>query len=376
MLFNFLPPSPRLLRLLILGAWLWGVMFGVLPSGGFLSETKKRLKAEFQTSSSLDWSAQESGVLAHLSSVFFLDREHGWIAGSNGTILVTEDGGSKWRRVPLESRELLRDVFFLNAQRGLVLGEYSLFNRPNNSPKERSFLLASVDRGASWEGALLAPIKPNDPKDYQGDGLLRLLFADERTGWACGETGLILSTKDGGQNWHTQISPTRKLLYGMTAVSDKQAWVVGASGVVLRTVDGGQQWNEQLSNTMQTLRAVHFIDSKRGWAVGAGGTIISTVNGGSRWRAQSSDVVDDLNSVFFTSASEGWAAGDHGALLHTRDGGMTWERTALKTRSNFTRLIFIAPDCGWVVGTNGAVFKYQPTDGAPRPALKNPKSGN
>jgi photosystem II stability/assembly factor-like uncharacterized protein len=290
---------------------------------------------------------------------------------------MTEDGGSKWRRAPIGSRELLRDVFFLDPQRGFALGEYSLFNRPNSLPKERSFLLASVDGGASWKDVLKSrhTIKPDDPKDYQGNGLLRLIFADEQTGWACGETGLILCTKDGGQNWHTQISPTRKLLYGVTAISNKQAWIVGAGGIILRTIDGGEQWNEQTSNTRQTLRAVHFLDEKRGWAVGGGSTIISTINGGNRWRAQSSGVDEDLNSVFFTSASEGWAAGNRGTLLHTRDGGTTWEQVPLKARSNLSRLFFIAPDCGWVVGTNGAVFKYQPSDAAPRPSLKNSKTG-
>ena len=321
---------------------------------------------------SMDWVAQESGALANLSAVFFIDRERGWIVGSNGTLLLTEDGGSKWRRVMLGNQEPLRDVRFLNAQRGLVLGEYGLFNRPNNPPKERSFLLASIDGGLHWEDLRLArrKVKSDDPKDYQGDGLMRFVFADEQTGWACGETGLILATKDGGQNWQTQISPTRKLLYDVTAINQQQAWIVGTSGIVLRTMDGGQHWSEQVSNTMQTLRAAHFIDAQHGWAVGVGGTIIATVNGGQRWHAQSSGVDDNLNSVFFTSANEGWAAGDHSTLLHTLNGGATWERIALKTRTNLTRLFFIAPDCGWVVGASGTIFKYQSTDGTPHPSLK------
>src|SRR5262245_66516778 len=44
----------------------------------------------------LEWSAQSSGALAKLSGVFFVDRDHGWIAGSNGTMLVTEEGGEQW----------------------------------------------------------------------------------------------------------------------------------------------------------------------------------------------------------------------------------------------------------------------------------------
>src|SRR5262245_66219047 len=42
----------------------------------------------------LEWSAQSSGALSKLSGVFFVDRDHGWLVGSNGTLLATEDGGA------------------------------------------------------------------------------------------------------------------------------------------------------------------------------------------------------------------------------------------------------------------------------------------
>jgi len=364
MLFN--PSTSSRFSLRLLGILLWSLLLALALRG------QERAKP---TTATMVWSAQTSGSLARFSAIFFTDRERGWIVGSNSTVLTTEDGGKTWRRVTLGSHELLRDVFFLDPQRGFALGEYSLFNRlDNNLPKERAFLLATANGGLSWDAAPFAQpeIKAEDPKRYKGEGLLRLIFVDDRTGWACGEAGLILATKNGGQSWQVQRSPVRKLLYDVAAVDDKQAWIVGAGGVILRTVDGGQNWNEQESGTTETLRAVHFIDARRGWAVGAGGVILATTNGGNRWRVQSSDTEEALNAVVFTSAMEGWAAGDHATLLHTLDGGATWEQVALKTRANLTRLFFIAPDCGWVVGTNGAVFKCQPGD-LPRPAISNPE---
>jgi photosystem II stability/assembly factor-like uncharacterized protein len=362
-------------------------IFGALLGLCLAAVAPRAQEREAPPAVTLDWRAQESGVLARLSAVFFIDRERGWVVGSNGTALVTENGGNTWRRASLLSRELLRDVVFLDRERGFALGEYSLFNRTGSLPKERSFLLASDDGGAHWitsrlarskaeaEGRARAASDDDEPDRYQGEGLLRLRFVDERTGWACGEAGAIITTRDGGQTWRAQQAPARKLLYDLTAVSEKQAWIVGATGLVLRTVDGGEQWQEQASGTTQTLRAAHFIDAQRGWAVGVNGTIIATTTGGHRWRAQTSGVESDLHTVFFTSAREGWAAGERGTLLRTRDGGARWERVALKTRANLTRLFFIAPDCGWVVGHNGAIFKYQPGDPASRPALRNPGNG-
>src|SRR5215510_11297716 len=316
-----------------------------------------------------EWSAQSSGALSKLSGVFFVDRDRGWVAGSNGTLLATEDGGAKWRRHALperQSSEALNDVWFFNPDRGLMLGEYGLFNRKGDIDRsERGFLLMSKDRGANWEPGTLR--RPPDSI------LLRMSFANDRLGWAVGESGTIQRTIDGGATWTLQDAPTRKLLYDVAAIDDNHAWVVGAVGTILRTVDGGRSWDEQSSGVNEALRAVHFADQQRGWAVGAKGTIISTANSGAGWRRQTSDVELNLNDVVFPKAKggpaegpregpreglrEGWIAGDRGLLLHTGDGGATWENVELGAHANLSRLFFAAPDCGWVVGTSGAIFK-------------------
>jgi len=310
----------------------------------------------------LEWGAQSSGALSKLSGVFFVDRDHGWIVGSNGTLLATVDGGAKWLRRTLPERqrsEALNDVWFFNPDRGLLLGEYGLFNRKGDIDlSEKVFLLISKDRGANWEAGTLR--RPPDSI------LLRMSFANDQLGWAVGESGTIQRTIDGGATWTLQDAPTRKLFYGLAAIDDNHAWVAGAGGTILRTVDGGRNWDEQSSGVTEALRAVHFVDPQRGWAVGAKGTIISTANGGARWRRQTSGVELKLNDVVFLKAKdgpaegpmEGWIAGDRGLLLHTTDGGATWENVDLGSRANLLRLFFAAPDCGWVVGTSGAIFKY------------------
>src|SRR6185436_11515811 len=37
------------------------------------------------------WSRQRSGTMAWLHAVHFIDQNHGWVAGSNGTLLETMD---------------------------------------------------------------------------------------------------------------------------------------------------------------------------------------------------------------------------------------------------------------------------------------------
>ncbi|MFN0124007.1 MAG: WD40/YVTN/BNR-like repeat-containing protein [Blastocatellia bacterium] len=322
------------------------------------------------------WDAQSSGVLARLNAVFFTSRERGWAVGSNSTVLSTDDGGATWRKTLLPNHEMLRDILFFDEQRGFLLGEYSLFNRTDNRfPTEKSFLMATTDAGEYWRVSPLArpvSVKTDQLTRYAGEIVLRMHFADARNGWACGETGLILATRDGGRTWKTQrAAQVKKILYGLSAVDASTAWTVGAGGVVLRTVDAGENWHEQTSGAAKTLYDVQFTDAKNGCAAGAGGTILITGDGGLKWRQAQAAVAEDLHDVFFLNAREGWVAGNRGALFRTRDGGETWEDYSLKTRASLQRLFFLAPDCGWVVGSNGAIYKFHAV-AAPRPGIDSP----
>jgi len=332
------------------------------------------------------WRLQSSGVLAKLNAIHFVDRLRGWAAGNIGTVLVTADGGEKWRRVALpeyERREPVLDVWVFDGERGCLLGEYGVFDRrPEIEPGKRVFLLRSENGGASWEQNEFArlPVKParkkpareNDtdkdpdkdkerdkPEVYPDPVLLRMFFLNKQVGWACGELGAIQTTTDGGATWRMLQTGSLRIFYAVTAVDEKQIWIAGAAGLVLHTVDGGQNWGEQPSGVTQALRAIRFVDARLGWAAGANGTILSTTNGGTRWQKQDSGTSATLNDLFFVSAREGWAAGDRGTLLHTTDGGATWQDESLNTHANLNRLFFIAPNCGWAVGGNGVIFSFK-----------------
>ena len=344
----------------------------------------------------IGWGMQKSGVLSRLSSVFFVDRERGWVVGSNGTLLETDDGGAKWRRRSLperQKRESVRDVWFLkdneSSDRLCLLGQYGIFDpKGSYNITDRVFVLVSSNNEDGWVAGLTArqpirrpdrilgrievnesgQIQVKDPDVYSETNrapepvLLRMFFINNRVGWACGESGTIQFTRDGGANWALQYALTRKLLYAVSALSPTEAWIVGAVGTILHTTNGGQVWKDEVSGVKDDLQAVHFIDSRRGWAVGKNGTIISTTDGGLHWKIKTSNSKVNLNDVVFVKPTEGWAAGDDGIVLHTLDGGETWEEVVLETHSNLARLFFIAPDCGWVVGTNGVIFKYGALD--------------
>lgn len=78
-------------------------------------------------------------------------------------------------------------------------------------------------------------------------------FVSAPRGWAVGNDGRILTTKNGGASWKQQSSGTAAFLYTVDFVTATRGFVVGertrppgstpwAVGVIQRTVTGGKVW--------------------------------------------------------------------------------------------------------------------------------------
>ena len=64
--------------------------------------------------------------------------KRGVAVGYYGTILVSEDAGSKWKQAPSGTKELLTSISFPDADHGWAVGEFGT-------------ILHSQDGGASWQ---------------------------------------------------------------------------------------------------------------------------------------------------------------------------------------------------------------------------------
>jgi len=97
--------------------------------------------------------------------------------GDAGVVLKSDDGGRQWRKLSLSTDlPALRDIFFIDAQQGWIVGA-------------RGTVLATRDGGKSWVA--------------QRSGTRQLLgsvrFADARLGWITGTMGTVLATGTGGK---------------------------------------------------------------------------------------------------------------------------------------------------------------------------------
>src|SRR5438132_5910174 len=168
--------------------------------------------------------------MAWLHSVYFLDQDRGWVAGSNGTLLQTIDGGTTWKRMSLLTKETLQDVYFADEKVGWLLGERDFLNLKANEPP--SYLLKTEDGGVSWRQVFLNAPDANNR-------MVQLVFSDPQHGWVFGETGTVFATTDGGAHWIGQASATKHLLLGGAFSDSARGCLVGAGGTIIHTNNGG-----------------------------------------------------------------------------------------------------------------------------------------
>ncbi|MEK6280151.1 MAG: YCF48-related protein [Acidobacteriota bacterium] len=305
------------------------------------------------------WTRQRPGSLAWLHSLFFLDQNRGWAAGSRGTLLLTTDGGATWRAKSQPTVDAIRDIHFIDKYNGFLVCERNIYDLKSNE-EPRAYLMKTSDGGEQWNRVNLRGANA----DVR---LMRAIFNNTGHGWAFGEGGALYTTEDAGDTWNRLQAPTRYLLLGGTFIDQNNGWLVGAGSTILRTSDGGQTWNHSRLPNTSSLRfnSTSFVNERLGWAVGSGGVIYRTVNGGRSWQAQNSGVTADLLDVKFLDAVEGWAVGTEGTVVHTNNGGLRWTAERSGTPHTLERIFFTDRTHGWAVGFGGTIIKYGTAD-APR----------
>jgi len=104
---------------------------------GWLAGNNGTILVSSPSSTSIAWSPQTSGVSEDLSDIDFVDANNGWAVGTNGTILNTANGGSSWNPQTSNTTATLNSVSFADSQNGWVVGDAST-------------ILVTSDGGTTW----------------------------------------------------------------------------------------------------------------------------------------------------------------------------------------------------------------------------------
>jgi len=281
------------------------------------------------------WSALSEPGYGLVIGVHFVDRMTGWAVSDAGGIFHTTDGGQTFSNqgqniVGVERPAFLRDVVFLDAQRGFIVGGEGPVRVPDFTGPP--FVLVTADAGAHWTPAAI----PRGPNPALAKAVLgSVCFTTTGIGLASGGSILLLS-EDGGANWQ---DITDRLPAAAPGAAGK-AVCVGEADLwrgLIHSSDGGRTWVDQSAGAppdeQRSLGVAAFVDSLTGWAAGhtapdAPPPILHTTDGGRNWVAQAlpAGTLGGLSAVAFLDRVRGVTVGGYqGAIgFTTQDGGESW----------------------------------------------------
>ena len=229
------------------------VLLGAALSGSRVVAVGERGIVLLSDDAAGHWRQAQVPTSVTLTAVRFVDAQHGWATGHSGVVLATVDGGETWVR-QLDGKQAaqlvldeaqargdaaavknaqrlvadgadkpLLDLYFFDAQRGIVVGAYNL-----------AFM--TEDGGHSWKpwGQQL-----DNPKGLH----LYTVRAQGNTVVIAGEQGLVLQSQDAGQHFTRLVTPYQGSFFTAELPSRGEIVLAGLRGNAWRSTDAGATWS-------------------------------------------------------------------------------------------------------------------------------------
>jgi photosystem II stability/assembly factor-like uncharacterized protein len=348
-------PSVEMQDLCILDDGLHGWAVGAKRTGG------EYFSVIFRTTNGENWEVLPTSFPdIHLTELFFITPDSGWVVGADGYILATRDGGDNWQAQSSGTERTLRSLHFVNSSVGWITGDSS-----HDDPC--MLVLKTTDGGGNWQDLSC------------GDDFLpgrSIFFTDTQNGWIAGISAWlephIHYTGDGGLNWVRQSVPiwlgsasdiafaTPQIGWATTSGSDFEP-----TGAVLHTVDGGVNWEIQTYTDVDYNYSLD-VRSELEVVVAAGSPtpqVFLTYDGGTTWENHASPTSHSSHGVSWIG-DDIWFTTTPSQILHSRDNGVTWEWA--NHASTWESLAWSDTQNGWLTtGTHiqGNPCCYRTTDG-------------
>ncbi len=260
------------------------------------------------------WVQRPSPVSVMLTGVRFRSPELGWAVGHAGVVLHTRDGGQTWRR-QLDGAALARVVL----------------------------------HGAQAHGGAALAAAQGLVRDGPDKPLLDLHEDDELGLVVAGAFGLLLRSRDGGENWESWMdrlpNPGGSHIYALLRQGGG-LYLAGEQGSVWRSLDSGRSFELMALPYKGSLFGLSALGAQGVMAYGLRGNALALRRGGAAW--------DALHLPTTASVNAGMRAADGSVLLATQAGELL--RAADDGRS-FVRLDAGAgaPILGMAQAEDGAV---------------------
>lgn len=287
---------------------------------------------------------------------------------TEGDMLLTNDGGALWSRMPISETLYAMDVALADGK-GWVVGGGNVVGTPQIFRVQRTG--TTYEFTAQQLPASLGTMPYGHLKDvWTDDGITAWA-----TGWLGPEDDFILKTTNAGVTWRkisVPNAPRNSLGYqvGLRSVqvfASGGGWAVGNAPGLMRTSDGGEDWTNISESIPVRVDEAWALDGSTCVVVGVrkdiGNTAIAiTKDSGVTWDVREYPgpwAYGDMSvgDVYFSDETNGWIliTSHYQSLIHsTSDGGLTWATS----ESIGSRLESLAgsDDSVWAVGSGGRVL--------------------
>ncbi len=315
----------------------------------------------------LTWVPQISNTTAGLRGLHAVSARVAWASGTNGTYLVTIDGGAHWRAAVVPGAESLdfRDVEAFDAHTAYLL---------SSGAGDKSRLYRTSDGGRHWNLLFTDP----DSKGFFD----ALAFWDKQHGIILGDPVdgrfTVFTTDDGGSSWQPRQTPPALPDEGAFAASGTSLTVNGSNNVwfgtggpaaarVFHSTDRGRSWTVSktaIRNDSKSagIFSLAFFDALHGEAVGGDyrkpeerlRTTAMTQDGGNTWASPPQSAANGYRSAVV------FLPGHRDTLIAVGTSGSDISRTRGQTWDLFSTAAFnsvsVAPDGAvWAAGPHGTI---------------------
>ncbi len=324
---------------------------------------------------------QNSGTKSDLNAVCFVDANIGFVAGFNGVLQKTNNGGRNWEFIDTETNHRINSVYFSSVDTGFIAGENGVFKR-------------TTDGGLTWQQ--LISIEDADFTAVQ--------FIDN-VGFAVGHSidgGVFCKTLDNGLNWdyklinenYTEgINQTDRdfndiYLMNISFLNDqigiiggfKYNFTYGKMPFICKTINGGKTFEDispvdagvQFYEGKEVV-ALSYFSEHEAFAIlnNASGTEFLHL---SDYRVESFEMVDEMSNynsrgMYYTSAFLskyiGYFSGiinGRSQIVKTTDQGSSFMYLNPPTEKSIYASCFPNINTGYFVGEDGVILKLNDRD--------------
>jgi photosystem II stability/assembly factor-like uncharacterized protein len=234
-----------------------------------------------------------------LYAVSCVTNSSGWVAGANGFVAHTADGGRSFVTETTPFSSALRALSFADESLGVVAGDDGA-------------LAVTHDGGLHWIAAA---------SGTQATLRASAIAAASGLILVAGDGALLVASRDGGSTWQTNSIPDAANLRGVAITPNaSEVLAVDDAGAIWSSADGARSF-VRVFEVRAALDSVQMLPTGEAIAVGLRGTAIARLDGRA-WSVLSTGTTAELHAgVIVPQDGSLYVAGENGTLLQSDDRG-------------------------------------------------------